>query len=77
MRAVFSVLGLLIVVAVIGVLARKQLGTGAISKGLPGVVLPASAAGATPQQQSELIGQQVRQTIDAAMQQPRPVTDDK
>ena len=75
MRIVFSVLSLLVVVAIIGVLAKKQLG-GATPAGAP------AAAGApagtpvltgTPQQQV----QQFRQAAEAAVQQARPMPDDK
>jgi Na+-transporting methylmalonyl-CoA/oxaloacetate decarboxylase gamma subunit len=78
MRAVFSVLSLLVVVAIIGVLARKQLGGGA-----PRVAPAAAATGApadvpapptgTPQQQV----QQVQKAIEQSLQQARPMPEDK
>ncbi len=77
MRAVFGVLSLLIVVAVVAVLARKQLGANAIVPANPGVAMPATAPGATVQQQSQQIQDQVKQSVEAAMQQARPVPDDK
>jgi hypothetical protein len=74
MRIVFSVLSLLVVVAVIGILAKKQLG------GPAPVVIPASAGApsgpvltGTPQQQV----QQFRQAAEKALQQPRPTPDDQ
>lgn len=67
MRMVFGVLSLLIVVAVIGVLARKQLGA------VSGVSLP----GNTPQQQSQQLQNQVKKSVEDAMQQRRPEGDDK
>lgn len=74
MRAVFSVLGLLAVVVVVGLLAKKQLTvagsppfSGATSAGA------AVAPAATPHQQV----QQFKHNLDAAMQQARPVPDDK
>jgi len=73
MRAVFGVLSLLIVVAVIGVLAKKQLSPAPV-KVAPadtGVNLPAPAA--APQQQV----QQVRQQIENTLQQARPMPEDK
>lgn len=79
MRALFGVLSLLIVVAIIGVLAKKQL-TPAPVKVAPadaGLALPAPAAGATPQQQSQQIQNQVRQSIENTMQQARPMPEDK
>jgi Na+-transporting methylmalonyl-CoA/oxaloacetate decarboxylase gamma subunit len=74
MRIVFSVLSLLVVVAVIGMLAKKQLG------GSGPVAIPASAGApsgpvltGTPQQQV----QQFRQAAEQAVQQARPMPDDK
>jgi len=71
MRAVFGVLSLLVVVAIVGILAKKQL-TGAATPAAPnaaGVVVPAG----TPQQQV----QQYKQAVEGAMQQARPMPDDK
>jgi Na+-transporting methylmalonyl-CoA/oxaloacetate decarboxylase gamma subunit len=75
MRILFSVLSLLVVVAVIGILAKKQLG------GSAPVAVPASAGApsgtpvltGTPQQQV----QQFRQAAEQAVQQARPMPDDK
>lgn len=69
MRAIFGVLSLLMVVAVIAVLAKKQLS--------PAPVKPAPADGATPQQQSQQIQNQVRQSLETTMQQARPMPEDK
>ena len=69
MKALFGVLSLLIVVAVLGTLAKKQMG------GLS--THPASAPGGNAVQQSQQIQQQVKQSLDAAMQQARPASDDK
>lgn len=65
MRAIFSVVGLLLVVAVVGLIAKKQMGS------------VAGAPAASPQQQSQQIQQQVKQSVEAAMQQARPMPDDK
>jgi len=72
MRAIFSVVGLLLVVMIVGLLAKKQLtsvpapaGTGPSA----GVVAPAG----TPRQQV----QQFQQAVQESMQQPRPMPDDK
>jgi hypothetical protein len=74
MRIVFGVLSLLIVVAIVGILAKKQLG--AVSGSNPpsgateaGVTVPTGA----PKQQV----QQVKQAVENAMQQARPVDDTK
>lgn len=72
MRAIFSVVGLLVVVAIIGMLAKKQLGAGVApatpSAAVPGVATPTG----TPKQQQE----QFRQAVEGAMQQPRPMPDE-
>ena len=81
MRAIFSILGLLVVVAVVGFLARKQMHDVSQISVQPQdgalVLMPKTTPGATPQQQSVQIGQQVKQSIEAAMQQQRPQVDDK
>ncbi|MEO5794992.1 MAG: hypothetical protein ABIP34_08215 [Rhodoferax sp.] len=63
MRAVFSVLGLLLVVVVISLLAKKQI-----------TPLVAGPQGPTSAQQ---IPQQVKQAVDAALQTPRDMPDEK
>ena len=71
MRAIFSVLALLVVVAIVGMLAKKQLSAGVAPApaGAPaGVAVPAG----TPKQQV----QQYEQALRGAMQQPRPMPDD-
>ena len=71
MRAVFTVLGLVVVLAVVGVLAKKQLGAGVAPKDaatVDGVAVPAG----TPQQQV----QQFQKAAESAMQQPRPMPDE-
>lgn len=74
MRAVFSILSLLVVVAIVGILAKKQL-AGApaptAGTGLPAVEGVAAPVG-TPQQQV----QQYKQAVQGAMQQARPMPDD-
>lgn len=78
MRAIFSVVGLLVVVAVIGLLAKKQLSSlGQVpSEAAGGVTLPASPPGTTPAQRSQQMQQQMKQAIEQA-QQPRPLRDDQ
>ena len=63
MRAVFSVLGLLLVVVAISLLAKKQIA--------PKVATPQGPASAAQVQQ------QVKQAVDAALQQPRAMPDEK
>lgn len=79
MRAIFGVLSLLIVVAIIGVLAKKQLSPAPV-KLAPAdgsLAVPAPATGTTPQQQSQQIQNQVRQSIENTIQQARPMPEDK
>jgi hypothetical protein len=79
MRAVLSIVSLLIVVAIVGVLAKKQLSPAPLKPASAdgSVSLPVPAAGSTPQQQSQQIQQQVRQTLEATLQQARPMPEDK
>jgi hypothetical protein len=68
MKIVLGVLSLLLVVAIVGLLAKKQLTAGPAP--LPQVegVPPLTAPAATPRQQV----QQVQQAVEGMMQQPRP-----
>jgi hypothetical protein len=81
MRAIFSVLGLLVVVAVISMLAKKQLQSVSNLRPSPDqnspIVLPATTPGATVQQQSLEMQQQVKKSVEEALQQPRTITDEK
>lgn len=72
MRMVFSVLGLMFVVAVLGLLARKQLApvTPPVQATAGSSVMAPSG---TPQQQV----QQVQKSIESAMQQPRAMPEDE
>ena len=76
MRVIFGVLSLLIGVAAIGVLAKRQMGAlsglGAVSATPAAAALPVT----TPQQQSEHFQHQVKRSIKEAMQQVRPEPDD-
>jgi hypothetical protein len=76
MRAIFSILGLVIVVAIVGLVAKKQLGAGVAPTVAPGTAAAANAAGlavptGTPQQQI----QQFQNAVQGAMQQARPMPD--
>ena len=83
MRIVFGLLGLMVVLAIVSNLAKKQLG--AISEikvpqaagTASGVAPPVVDPQASVQQQSQQIQQQYKQAIDAAMQQQRAIPDDK
>ncbi|VTU29147.1 hypothetical protein H6CHR_03135 [Variovorax sp. PBL-H6] len=70
MRAL-GLIGLVLALAVVGVLVKRQMGSMA---GAP------PAADARPQltqpEQALQVQQQFKQSLDAAMQQPRPMPDD-
>jgi hypothetical protein len=69
MRIVFGVLSLLVVVAIVGVLAKKQLTAGvAPATTTQGVTTPSG----TPQQQV----QQYQKALEGAMQQARPMPEE-
>ena len=73
MRALFGALSLLIVVAIVGMLVRKQLAPTAApaSSGAPAEIM-ATPAG-TPRQQV----QQYQQAVQGVMRQARPMPEDK
>jgi Na+-transporting methylmalonyl-CoA/oxaloacetate decarboxylase gamma subunit len=77
MRAVFGVLSLLIVVAVIGLLAKRQLGAVSIVNATPETPAGVNQPAMTPQQRSQQLQSQVKKSVDDAMQQRRPEVDDK
>jgi hypothetical protein len=79
MKMLISALGLLVVLAIVGLLARKQLT--AVTAPLPGLPELAgtqpgasqAAPSASPQQQT----QQVQQAVQGIMQQARPMPEGK
>lgn len=77
MRVFFGVLSLLFAVTVIGLLAKKQLGD--LSGGGTTAKTPADASlpVTTPQQESQQLQNQVKKSVDDAMQHARPELDDK
>jgi hypothetical protein len=77
MRMVFGVLSLLVVVAIVGVLVKKQLGTVAPTPAAASTS-GTSASGApvlsgSPQQQVR----QFKNAAESAVQAPRPMPDEK
>jgi hypothetical protein len=75
MRVLFGVLSLLIVVLVIGVLVKKQMGSIAGPPGVPtaaGTVPAAAGRPTTPQQTV----QQFQQAVQGQMEQARPMPDE-
>ncbi|WP_298213148.1 hypothetical protein [Acidovorax sp.] len=80
MRALFGLVGLVVVLAIVGLLAKKQLSaTRAPVPALPtatGAAAPASAASGTVREQSQQVQQQVKQQMEALMQQARPMPEE-
>jgi len=71
-KAIFSVVGLLVVLAIVGVLAKRQLSSGVApapaANSVPGVAAPSG----NPQQQV----QQFQKAVEGAMQPPPRAGDD-
>jgi hypothetical protein len=77
MRAVFSIVSLLAVLAIVGFVVKKQLGS-QVTAVPPAAGMPAVSPGATPQAQSQQVQHQVKEALQGTMQQARPMpTDDK
>ena len=79
MRGVFGMVGLVVALAIVGVLAKKQLAsTQAVVPSLqvPAAV-PVPAPTGTVREQSQQVQQQYQQALESALQQPRPLPDDK
>lgn len=80
MRAMFGLVGLVVVLAIVGLLAKKQLAaTRAPMPALQtatGAVGPASAPTGTVREQSQQMQQQVKQQVESLMQQARPMPED-
>lgn len=62
MKALFGAASLLVALGVVSMLVKKQLPAGQPQN---------------PQQQSQAVQQLVKQQVEAVLQQPRPVPDDK
>ena len=67
MRAL-GLIGLVLALVIVGLLVKKQMGSM--------VGAPAAADGRVSVSQPRQVQQQFQQSLDAAMQQPRPVPDD-
>jgi hypothetical protein len=89
MRAIWGILGLLVVVAMVGILTKKQLNAvaeirlpAATDQSTPDAPVALDpAAGKAPagnaQQQAQQIQQQFKAAAEAATQQARPMPDEK
>ena len=73
MKAIFGWVGLVLALALVGILVKKQVATtSAPVPALQGVT--GNAAGdATVRGQSQQVQQQVKQQVESLMQQPRPM----
>ena len=75
MRGMFGLIGLVIVLALVGVLIKKQMAvTQAPEPALQGTPAPATG---TVRDQSQQIQQQVKEQMDSLMQQARPMPDEE
>lgn len=82
MRAIFGVVSLLAVLAVVGVIAKKQLTS--TRQAVPAFAVPAVEGAraitvdpdATVKARSQQIQQQYKQALESALQQPRAVPED-
>jgi len=66
MRAIFGVVSLLVVLAIVGLMAKKQL------QAVNAVSAPAAATGSaagTPQERSQQVQQRVQQDVQRALEQ--------
>lgn len=76
MRIIFGALSLLIAVAVVAMLAKKQYGAFAGAAPAMGAPTVVSSPLTTPQQQSQQLQNHVKKSVEAAMQQPRSEVED-
>ena len=83
MRMIFGLLGLVVVLAIVASLGKKQLGAAReikvpeVAGTVSGTAPPSIDPKATVQQQSQQIQQQYKQAIEGALQQSRPMPEDK
>jgi hypothetical protein len=83
MKGIFGLVGLLLSLAIVGLLVKKQLTS--TQQVVPGLQVPttgrqdspASAPGTTVREQSQQVQQQYKQAIEGALQQRRTVPDEK
>ena len=79
MRGVLGMVGLVVALAIVGVLVKKQLASTQArgpSLQVPGAA-PVPASTGTVREQSQQVQQQYKQALESALQQPRPLPDDK
>ncbi len=83
MRIIFGLLGLIVVLAIVASVAKKQLSAVSqiklpqVTGAAAGTPPPAADPNATLQQQSQQIQQQIKQSVENSLQQARPMLDEK
>lgn len=77
MKTIFGVLSLLVVLAIVGAVAVSDLHQIEIAAGGSGAVISATTTGATSQQQSQTIQQNLEHSVEAAHPQVEPVAEVK
>lgn len=73
MRAAFGVFGLLVTLAIVALVAKRQMGVGNAEP----IAHTSTPVSSTVKGNSQQTPQQVGQAVDAVMQQARPMPDDK
>lgn len=78
MRVGFGLIGLLIALAIVAVVIKKQLGTTrvAVPPAVQSQEAPADGAAPTVRAQGQQVQQQIKQQMDSLMQQPRVMPED-
>ena len=74
MRGTFGLIGLVIVLALVGLVIKKQMA--ATTAPVPALQQGATAPTGSVRQQSQQVQEQLRQQMDALMQQARPMPED-
>jgi hypothetical protein len=74
---IFGVLSLLFVAGAIGLLAKKQLGPFSATGMTPVTAAVVSSPASTLQLQSQQLQNQVKKSVEDAMRQARPESDDR
>lgn len=80
MRAVFGWVGLVVALAVVGVVVKKQMSAlraPVPTLQIPGASAPTGAASGSVRDQSQQIQQQVKQQVEGLMQQARPMPEEE
>ena len=78
MRMIWGFIGLLIALAIVAMLVKKQIGATriAVPPAVQGQGAPIDGAAPTARTQGQQVQQQFRQQLDTLMQQPRALPDD-